>query len=183
MAGRKVRDLKGGGNWRPRTRARVPIKVDPDDDECFIPAIKDPQRPASDRRRRLGAAAPPSATAGAAAAGPCTAATNLNDDFLTQEISHDDDLGFIDPTVGGGKARILLAPRPMDLAGKVVGLLDNTKEQGDLILETIADALRERYGVRASSSRRKEHYSKPATDELIDEMAKEVEVAIAAVGG
>ena len=56
-------------------------------------------------------------------------------------------LPFIDPTAGGGKARIVPAPRPMDLAGKTVGLLDNTKEQGDLILETIAQALRERYGV------------------------------------
>jgi hypothetical protein len=52
------------------------------------------------------------------------------------------DLPFIDPTAGGGKARIVPAPRPMDLAGKVVGLLDNTKEQGDVILETVAAALK-----------------------------------------
>jgi hypothetical protein len=31
--------------------------------------------------------------------------------------------------------------------------------------------------------RNKEHYSKPATAALIDEMAQEVQVAIAAVGG
>ena len=93
------------------------------------------------------------------------------------------DLGFIDPTAGGGKAKIALAARPMDLAGKVVGLLDNTKEQGALILETIGNALRERYGVARVVIRSKEHYSKPASDALIDEMAKEVQVAIAAVGG
>lgn len=93
------------------------------------------------------------------------------------------ELGFIDPTAGGGKKKIALAPRPMDLAGKVVGLLDNTKEQGTLILETIGNALRERYGVARVIIRRKEHYSKPATNALIDEMAKEVQVAIAAVGG
>ena len=93
------------------------------------------------------------------------------------------DLPFIDPTAGGGKARIALAPRPMDLAGKTVGLLDNTKEQGDLILETVATALRERYGVAKVVIRRKEHDSKPATDALIAEMAKEVQVAVAAVGG
>ena len=92
-------------------------------------------------------------------------------------------LGFIDPTAGGGKSKIALAPRPMDLAGKVVGLLDNTKEQGTLILETLGAALRERYGVARVVIRSKEHYSKPATDALIDEMAKEVQVAIAAVGG
>ena len=37
------------------------------------------------------------------------------------------DLGFIDPTAGGARARIALAPHPMDLAGKVVGMIDNTK--------------------------------------------------------
>lgn len=92
-------------------------------------------------------------------------------------------LGFIDPTAGGGRPRIALAPRPMDLAGKVVGLLDNTKEQGSLILETLGEALRERYGVARVVLRSKEHYSKPATGALIDDMAKEVQVAIAAVGG
>jgi hypothetical protein len=92
-------------------------------------------------------------------------------------------LPFIDPTAGGGKARIVAAPRPMDLAGKTVGLLDNTKEQGDLILQTVADALQERYGVAKVIIRRKEHYSKPATDALIAAMAQEVQVAVAAVGG
>ena len=93
------------------------------------------------------------------------------------------DLPFIDPTTGGGKASIARAPRPMDLAGKVVGLLDNTKEQGDVIMDTLATALRERFGVARVVIRRKEHYSKPAADALIDEMAKEIQVAVAAVGG
>ena len=90
---------------------------------------------------------------------------------------------IIDPSAGGGGARIPLAARPMDERGKVVGVIDNTKEQGDLILETVATALRERYGVAKVVIRRKEHYSKPATDALIAEMAKEVQVAVAAVGG
>ena len=94
-----------------------------------------------------------------------------------------EELGFIDPTAGTGRKRVPLAPRPADLAGKVVGLLDNTKEQGDVILQTIADALREKHGVARVVIRRKEHYSKPAKDALIDEMAKEVDVAIAALGG
>ncbi len=41
LAGRKIRDLKGGGNWR-RERA-LALAIDPDDDDCFIPAIKDPR--------------------------------------------------------------------------------------------------------------------------------------------
>jgi len=93
------------------------------------------------------------------------------------------ELGFIDPTAGGSGARIPLAPRPMDLAGKVVGLLDNTKEQADIILATIGDALRERYGVSKVIIRRKEFFSKPATAALLNEMAGEVQVAAAALGG
>jgi hypothetical protein len=92
-------------------------------------------------------------------------------------------LGFIDPTAGGSRAKIALAPRPMDLAGKVVGLLDNTKEQADVILETIGQVLRERYGVAKVVIRRKEAFSKPATEALLNEMAKEVQVAAAALGG
>jgi hypothetical protein len=91
--------------------------------------------------------------------------------------------GFIDPSAAAGAGTIAPAPRPASLAGKVVGLLDNTKEQGDIILETIGGALRERYGVSRVVVRRKEHYSKIAPENLIAEMAREVQIAIAAVGG
>jgi len=94
-----------------------------------------------------------------------------------------DALPFIDPTESGSKTKVPLAARPMDLVGKVVGLIDNTKEQADVILETIADALRERYGVREVIIRRKEFFSKPASAALLDEMAAKVQVAAAAVGG
>ena len=91
--------------------------------------------------------------------------------------------GLIDPSAGSGGREIATAPRPASLAGKVVALLDNTKEQGDIILETIGAALRERYGAARVILRRKDHYSKPAPDALIDEMAKEAQVAVAALGG
>jgi hypothetical protein len=43
LAGRKVRDLKNGGNWRRERALAFPIEVYPDDDDCFIPAIKLPE--------------------------------------------------------------------------------------------------------------------------------------------
>jgi hypothetical protein len=91
--------------------------------------------------------------------------------------------GIIDPSADGGAQTFALAQRPASLAGKVLGLLDNTKEQGDIILETIATALRSRYGVARVIVRRKEHYSRIAPDSLIAEMAREAQVAIAALGG
>lgn len=90
---------------------------------------------------------------------------------------------FIDPSRGGARERLPKAARPMDLTGKVVGLLDNTKEQADVILATIGEALREKYGVADVIIRRKQYFSKPAAPEIIDEMAKKVQVAVAAVGG
>jgi hypothetical protein len=90
---------------------------------------------------------------------------------------------FIDPTAGGGKGKVVPAPRPMALAGKVVGLLDNTKEQGALILETLGRALCEQHGAGRVVMLSKEHYSKPADPLIIDQIAQEAQVAIAAVGG
>jgi hypothetical protein len=92
-------------------------------------------------------------------------------------------LRIIDPSAGGSGAKIPLAPRPMDLRGKVVGFIDNTKEQADVIGEALAEGLREKYGVAKVIIRRKEFFSKPASRELIDELAREVDVAAAAVGG
>ena len=43
LAGRTVRELKVGGNWRRERALAFPIAVDPDDDECVIPTIKDPE--------------------------------------------------------------------------------------------------------------------------------------------
>ena len=40
LAGREQRSLKRGGNWRPE-RA-LAMDADPDDDDCFIKAVKDP---------------------------------------------------------------------------------------------------------------------------------------------
>ena len=41
LAGRKVRDLNGGGAWRPERAEK--IHVDPADEDHFVPTIKDPE--------------------------------------------------------------------------------------------------------------------------------------------
>ena len=91
--------------------------------------------------------------------------------------------GFIDPTYQPAITRIPMAARPSALEGKVIGMLDNTKEQADVIFKTIGDALVEHYGAKGIIVRRKAHYTKPATPELLAAMAKEVDVAITGLGG
>ncbi len=92
-------------------------------------------------------------------------------------------LGFIDPTAHKPDGYVELAVRPIDLTGKVIGLLDNTKEQSDIILRTIGEVLCEQYGSEGIVLRRKEHYSKSAKPAMIREMAERVDVAIAGLGG
>ena len=92
-------------------------------------------------------------------------------------------LGFIDPTAHKPDGHVELAVRPIDLSGKVIGLLDNTKEQSDIILRTIGESLCEQYGSESIVLRRKEHYSKVATSGMIKEMANQVDVAVAGLGG
>ena len=43
LAGRRVEELRRGGNWRRERALAMPIDVDPDDDACFVPVIKDPR--------------------------------------------------------------------------------------------------------------------------------------------
>lgn len=93
------------------------------------------------------------------------------------------ELGFIDPTYIPRREIIPLAKRPASLAGKVIGMLDNTKEQADVIFKTIGDILVERYGAARVIVMRKEHYTKPASEALLDAMAKETQIAIAGLGG
>lgn len=43
LAGRRVKELRRGGNWRRERALAMPIDVDPDDGEFFVPVIKDPR--------------------------------------------------------------------------------------------------------------------------------------------
>src|ERR1700704_407756 len=89
---------------------------------------------------------------------------------------------FYDPSVGGTK-HVTPAKRPASLAGKVIGLYDNTKEQADIILEAVGENLKQRYGVKELLNFRGIHYSKPAPLETIEEMARRCDVVVQALGG
>jgi hypothetical protein len=89
---------------------------------------------------------------------------------------------FYDPSVSGNK-RVPPAPRPSTLAGKVVGLYDNTKEQADVILEAIGEGLKRQHGARELLNFRGVHYSKPAPLATIEDMARQCDVVVQALGG
>ena len=61
-------------------------------------------------------------------------------------ISTHPTIQLIDPTgADPGTQTFALSPRPIDLRGKRLGLLDNSKANSDVILRTIARLLDEEY--------------------------------------
>lgn len=89
---------------------------------------------------------------------------------------------FYDPSVAVSKS-VPPAQRPASLAGKVVGLFDNTKEQADIVLEALGEELTRKYGVKELITRRGIHYSKPAPLDIVEEMARKCDIVICALGG
>jgi hypothetical protein len=81
-------------------------------------------------------------------------------------ISHTDGVEILDPTWRVTDV-ITPAPRLTSLEGKVLGLLDNSKEKADVILTTLADRLREQFKIETVMLRRKPTYSRVATPAII----------------
>ena len=89
---------------------------------------------------------------------------------------------FYDPSVVSSHA-VPGAKRPPSLAGRVVGLYDNTKEQADIILEAVGAELKRNYRVKELLNFRGVHYSKPAPLATIEDMARKCDVVVQALGG
>lgn len=86
----------------------------------------------------------------------------------------------LDPTCAPRPSEGLLATRPSQLRGLRVGLLDNTKGNADVLLETVADQLASRFGVTTFVRRRKATSTLGA--DFLPELAREVDVVVAALG-
>ena len=74
------------------------------------------------------------------------------------------------------------AARPTSLAGKRIGFLDNSKQNSDKILQHLEQLLRERYDIGPALHRRKPTASRVVPDAILQEMARECDLVIAAVG-
>jgi hypothetical protein len=90
--------------------------------------------------------------------------------------------GF-DPTgMAEQGADTTLAPRPAELRGLTVGLLDNTKANASLLLSGIAGELTRRHGVGGSRMYVKDYFGTPAPPELIEKIAQDCDFVITAIG-
>jgi hypothetical protein len=91
---------------------------------------------------------------------------------------------ILDPTIRATSvsAAAPLAPRPVRLAGVTVGLLANGKSNGMVLLDRIAELLRERRGIGEIVRLSKTNASVPVTEEQAEPLVKQCAVVITAIG-
>lgn len=90
---------------------------------------------------------------------------------------------LLDPTGHDtGTADTTLAPRPTTLRGLTIGLLDNTKPNAAVLLQQIADHLRQRHGAGPARTYAKGYFGTPMTDDTLKQLTDECDLVITAVG-
>ncbi len=87
-----------------------------------------------------------------------------------------------DPTAPSPEATQNLRRSVGDLKGKVVGFIDNSKPNFNLLVDDIAELLTVRYGVKTIVRRGKRGASMPAASQVIDELADQCDLVVTGSG-
>ncbi len=89
---------------------------------------------------------------------------------------------LISPVNEASTTESTYAPRLTALEGKRVGLLDNSKNKANQMLDAVADILDTQYGITDVVRRRKPSASKPVAPEVIVELEELCDLVIVGVG-
>ena len=89
---------------------------------------------------------------------------------------------ILDPTVEPRKQPLTFVPRPDSLAGKRIGLVENTKFNSDKLLVKIGEILKQEYGAAETRMWRKHNAGVPAHKEILDEAKTTVDAVVAGIG-
>ena len=89
---------------------------------------------------------------------------------------------FLDPTVESLPDSTLLAPRPDELNGKVVGLLSNGTSNADHLLDAVYSLLQDTYEFSGVVRLNKGDPTRPAPGHLMDELLEKSDLVITATG-
>jgi hypothetical protein len=87
-----------------------------------------------------------------------------------------------DPTDGPAPQAFTPANRLATLEGKVIGILDNGKAKSDLLLRGVQELLQTEAGIKDLVVLRKPSAYRPAPDDQLDELAREVDAVITGIG-
>jgi hypothetical protein len=75
----------------------------------------------------------------------------------------------------------LKTSRTLSSRGIRLGVLDNSKANADYLLNLIVEGVKKEYKVDSVVVRRKPASSRPATEQMLDELAKEADLVISAM--
>ena len=89
---------------------------------------------------------------------------------------------LIDPTAAPVTREVRLAPRPADLRGLRLGLVENTKFNSDTLLRKLADRLRDRHGITMTHMARKRSPSHEVEEAAIADLKARSDVVISGIG-
>lgn len=85
---------------------------------------------------------------------------------------------LLNPTSQGDVSERYLAPRLDNLDGKVLGLLDITKNGSDIFLDRVEELIRARFDIEDVVRVKKPTFSRPAPTELLIKLAEQVDFVI-----
>ena len=90
-------------------------------------------------------------------------------------------LDILDPTIATAREAIDYAPRPKNLAGLRIGLIENTKKNSEAVLRGVAEKLAAAHGMHVAVVVHKPQRA-PLKDAQIAELKGRTDFAIAGVG-
>lgn len=85
---------------------------------------------------------------------------------------------LLDPTSQGDAPAKFLAPRLESFDGKVMGLLNITKNGSDIFLERVAELMQERFDLADVVHVNKPTFTRPAPTDLLVDLAEQVDFVI-----
>jgi hypothetical protein len=89
---------------------------------------------------------------------------------------------LFDPTATPVAREVRLAPRPRDLQGLRLGLVENTKFNADVLLLRLADRLGRRHGMIVAHLARKRSPSHEVEEAAIQALRERSDVVISGIG-
>jgi hypothetical protein len=89
---------------------------------------------------------------------------------------------LVNPTTQAIAAPFDGAPRLPSLAGTRLGIIDDSKRNADALLEELVDLLRTRYEISGVTWHRKPSASRPAAPKAIQDLARDCDAVIIAIG-
>jgi hypothetical protein len=89
---------------------------------------------------------------------------------------------IFDPTVSSVEEKIEFAPRPQNLNGLRIGLVENSKHNSDVLLLKIAERLKARYQIEMVMLHRKQSASDYVTAEALDALKNQADFVLTGIG-